>query len=95
MVSGSDSVVSIEYRISAVDYQVHDYESPLSVPDSVPGILWWIFTMPFTLVFVVTIPDCRRPGAWRRTFLLTFIMSSLWIGGLSWLLIWMAIVVGE
>jgi hypothetical protein len=78
-----------------VDYQVTPYESPLTWPESVCGRVWWVAMLPASILFFLTIPDCRRPGLWQRMFFVTFAMAFLWIGGLSYLLVWMVTVAGE
>ena len=72
-----------------------DYESPLTFPDSCGKRLFWIVMLPMTLLFLVTIPDCRRHGCWKRLFMLTFFNSILWIAGLSYLMVWMVTIVGQ
>lgn len=52
---------------------------------------WWLVTLPASLLFRVTVPDCRR---WPRMFPLTFIMAVVWIGLLSYLCAWMVTVIG-
>jgi K+-dependent Na+/Ca+ exchanger-like protein len=71
------------------------YESPLTFPDDLKGRIWWVFMLPVTLACMVTIPDCRRPGCWQKTFMLTFIMSIAWIALLSYLMVWMVCVAGD
>jgi len=50
--------------------------------------------LPATLVFIVTIPDCRRPGCWQKLWAVTFFMSVVWIAVLSYLMVWMVCLVG-
>lgn len=52
---------------------------------------WCLVTLPASLLFRVTVPDCRR---WPRMFPLTFIMAVVWIGLLSYLCAWMVTVIG-
>lgn len=52
---------------------------------------WWLLTLPASMLLRVTVPDCRR---WPRLFPLTFIMSVVWIGLLSYLCAWMVTVIG-
>ena len=72
-----------------------EYESPLTFPDSWGKRLFWIVMLPMTLMFLVTIPDCRRAGCWKRLFMLTFFNSIFWIAGLSYLMVWMVTIVGQ
>ena len=64
-----------------------DYESPLSVPESRVRKVTWFLMLPATLLYFVTIPDCRRGGVWTKLFPLTFIMSIVWLGGLSYVMV--------
>ncbi|GFU03775.1 hypothetical protein NPIL_79031 [Nephila pilipes] len=56
-------------------------------------IFLWVVMYPARLLFFITIPDSRRPK-FRKLFPLTFAMSVLWIGVLSYLAVWMVTVVG-
>uniref|UniRef100_A0A1I8IZ89 Na_Ca_ex domain-containing protein n=1 Tax=Macrostomum lignano TaxID=282301 RepID=A0A1I8IZ89_9PLAT len=55
------------------------YESPLEFPSGWLHRAYWCATLPWTLLFMATIPDCRRPGRWRQMFFLTLLNSILWI----------------
>lgn len=66
---------------------------PFEVPESFLGKVYWGVTLPMCLIFHFTIPDKRKP-LWSKCcakwFFVTFIMSIVWIGALSFFLIWMA-----
>ena len=51
--------------------------------------------IPMHALFFVTIPDCRRPGKWHKTYPITFVMSIAWIAGLSYIMVWMVTVAGK
>ena len=68
-------------------------ESRFSVPKGCFSKLVWIFTLPSIVLFYITIPDCRLKK-WRKFYLLTFTMSALWMGGLSYILVWMVSLFG-
>lgn len=53
--------------------------------------VWWLVSLPASLVLRITVPDCRR---WPRLFPLTFLMAVLWIGLLSYMCAWMVTVIG-
>ncbi|XP_018497738.1 sodium/potassium/calcium exchanger 5 [Galendromus occidentalis] len=53
----------------------------------------WLLYLPFTLVFYFTIPDCQRKDR-RKYFVLTFIISTLYISVASYLLVWMITIIG-
>ncbi|KAK3252994.1 hypothetical protein CYMTET_37735 [Cymbomonas tetramitiformis] len=46
----------------------------------------WASSLPFYAMFSVTIPNCSKP-AWQKWYPLTFAMSILWIGGLTYLMV--------
>lgn len=53
--------------------------------------VWWLVSLPASLVLRGTVPDCRR---WPRVFPLTFLMAVVWIGLLSYMCAWMVTVIG-
>jgi sodium/potassium/calcium exchanger 4 len=72
-----------------------EFESPFTLPARWFQRIIWVITLPISCVFVLTIPDCRRPGCWRKTFIITFIMSIVWIAALSYIMVWMVTIVGD
>ncbi|KAM9313044.1 sodium/potassium/calcium exchanger 5 [Gastrophryne carolinensis] len=73
------------------------YEDPPSVftmPDDDLKRIIWVLSLPIITLFYLTIPDCRRKF-WNKWFILTFIMSAVWISGLTYILVWMVTIVGE
>lgn len=72
-----------------------EYESPWQIPDTFLKRVFWVAMIPMHALFFVTIPDCRRPGRWHRTYPVTFVMSIAWIAGLSYIMVWMVTVAGK
>lgn len=70
-----------------------EIENHLKAPKGCFSKLVWMFTLPSIALFYITIPDCRLKK-WRRFYLLTFTLSALWMGGLSYILVWMVSLVG-
>ncbi|XP_022108883.1 sodium/potassium/calcium exchanger 3-like isoform X1 [Acanthaster planci] len=70
-----------------------DPKSPFEVPKGCLQTFSWCLTLPALLLFYVTIPDCRKK-AWARWYPLTFLLALVWIGGLTYLLVWMVTVIG-
>jgi len=68
-------------------------ENRLKPPKGFFSKLIWIFTLPSILLFYITIPDCRQKK-WRKFYLVTFTVSAIWMGGLSYILVWMVSLVG-
>nr|XP_034309569.1 sodium/potassium/calcium exchanger 3 isoform X2 [Crassostrea gigas] len=72
-----------------------EYESPWQIPDTFLKRIFWVAMIPMHALFFVTIPDCRRPGRWHKTYPVTFVMSIAWIAGLSYIMVWMVTVAGD
>ena len=65
----------------------------IKIPVSKLDKLTWAMTFPINAAFFITIPDIRR-RRFRSYVTLTFVMSILWIGVLTYILIWMVTVIG-
>lgn len=63
------------------------------IPDKATDKIKWFFTLPINAIFFITIPDIRR-RRFRGYVTLTFVMSILWIGFLTYVLVWMVTIVG-
>ncbi|XP_060066066.1 sodium/potassium/calcium exchanger 3-like [Ylistrum balloti] len=73
-----------------------NYESPWVIPNALVGRSFWIAMLPMKVLFYITIPDCRKPwGHWRKMYPLTFILSIVWIVGLSYVMVWMVAITGD
>ncbi|NWX37750.1 NCKX4 protein, partial [Notiomystis cincta] len=53
----------------------------------------WLLTWPLIFVLFATIPNCSKPR-WEKCFMLTFILSTLWIALFSYFMVWMVTVIG-
>ncbi|KAK2538175.1 sodium/potassium/calcium exchanger 4 isoform X2 [Columba livia] len=71
----------------------HNNLSPFSVPDGKMNKIKWILTWPLIFMLFCTIPNCSKPR-WERCFMLTFILSTLWIALFSYFMVWMVTVIG-
>ncbi|XP_074854857.1 sodium/potassium/calcium exchanger 4 [Carettochelys insculpta] len=71
----------------------HDNLSPFSAPDGKMNKVKWILTWPLLFLLFCTIPNCNNPR-WENFFMLTFILSTLWIALFSYVMVWMVTVVG-
>lgn len=65
----------------------------LSPPSSSLQKCLWIASLPILAVCYVTVPDCRRKK-WEKWFFITFLLSCIWIGVLSYVLVWMITIIG-
>ena len=68
-------------------------ERPVMLDDGRLAVISWYVTFPLRLLTVYTIPDCRTRRC-SRYFLLTFVMSVVWICFYSYILVWMITVIG-
>ncbi|XP_064456530.1 sodium/potassium/calcium exchanger 4-like [Ornithodoros turicata] len=55
---------------------------------------WWLFIWPGLFLMHFTIPDCSKVG-WKLCFPLTFLLSIVWIGCLSYISVWMVTVISK
>ncbi|XP_067132005.1 probable sodium/potassium/calcium exchanger CG1090 isoform X2 [Centruroides vittatus] len=68
-------------------------ENPFDPPKSRSRLALWIISLPLTAVCYITIPDCRK-ARWRKWYLVTFLMSCVWIAAFSYILVWMITIIG-
>lgn len=69
-------------------------DSLFSCPkNSICKLLLWVISFPLLLACYFTIPDCRKPR-WQKWYFLTFLNSCIWIGFLSYILVWMITIIG-
>ncbi|OWK55206.1 sodium/potassium/calcium exchanger 4 [Lonchura striata] len=70
-----------------------DSLTPFSVPDGIVNKIKWLLTWPLIFLLFTTIPNCSKPR-WEKFFMLTFILSTLWIALFSYFMVWMVTVIG-
>ncbi|CAF4984232.1 unnamed protein product, partial [Rotaria socialis] len=46
------------------------------------------------LLMHITIPDCRKE-VFHNYYMLTFVMSTIWVAGLAYFLVWLVVTVGS
>ncbi|XP_044292287.1 sodium/potassium/calcium exchanger 4 isoform X1 [Varanus komodoensis] len=88
---------NIENGAIHVDNQEEENEhtnlSPFSLPDGKMDKVKWILTWPLIFLLFFTIPNCSKPR-WENFFMLTFILSTLWIALFSYFMVWLVTVIG-
>uniref|UniRef100_A0A8C7ZZA7 Solute carrier family 24 member 3 n=1 Tax=Oryzias sinensis TaxID=183150 RepID=A0A8C7ZZA7_9TELE len=64
-------------------------DGPL-VPFKVPvcNKLKWLFMWPLSLLLFFTVPNCGK-RRWERWFMVSFFTATIWIAGLSYIMVWM------
>ncbi|XP_071794230.1 sodium/potassium/calcium exchanger 5-like [Asterias amurensis] len=63
-------------------------------PKSTIRFIGWFIGLPVILCTFLTVPDCRKAEPWRRCYPLTFVLSAVWLAGLSYLLYWLIVIIG-
>ncbi|KAF5910111.1 sodium/potassium/calcium exchanger 3-like [Clarias magur] len=66
---------------------------PFHCPGGMCNKVKWLSAWPLTLLLFFTVPNCASPR-WERWFMVTFITSTLWIAGFSYIMVWMVTVIG-
>ncbi|XP_073712545.1 sodium/potassium/calcium exchanger 4 isoform X1 [Misgurnus anguillicaudatus] len=79
------------------DKTTEDKESELTSPFRVPGGCMnktkWLISWPLLLILYFTIPNCAK-SRWEKYFMLSFILSTVWIAVFSYLMVWMVTIIG-
>uniref|UniRef100_A0A8C9QWS3 Solute carrier family 24 member 3 n=1 Tax=Scleropages formosus TaxID=113540 RepID=A0A8C9QWS3_SCLFO len=66
---------------------------PFQAPAGACNKFKWLVAWPICLLLFFTVPNCATPR-WERWFMVTFISSTLWIAGFSYIMVWMVTVIG-
>ncbi|KAF3687141.1 Sodium/potassium/calcium exchanger 3 [Channa argus] len=66
---------------------------PFKVPAGVCNKLKWVTMWPLSLLLFFTVPNCAK-RRWERWFMVTFFIATIWIAGLSYIMVWMVTVIG-
>ncbi|XP_060612544.2 sodium/potassium/calcium exchanger 4 isoform X2 [Anolis sagrei] len=67
--------------------------SPFSPPEGKMDKLKWILTWPLIFLLFFTVPNCSKPR-WENFFMLTFLLSTVWIAMFSYVMVWLVTVIG-
>ncbi|XP_027022182.1 sodium/potassium/calcium exchanger 4 [Tachysurus fulvidraco] len=70
-----------------------DLTSPFSIPKGCMNKTKWLVSWPLLLLLFFTIPNCSRPR-WEKYFMLSFILSTVWIAVFSYFMVWMVTIIG-
>ncbi|XP_076001322.1 sodium/potassium/calcium exchanger 3-like [Genypterus blacodes] len=66
---------------------------PFKIPAGACNKLKWLVMWPLSLLLFFTVPNCAK-RSWERWFMVTFFTATMWIAGLSYIMVWMVTVVG-
>lgn len=79
------------------DKSTEDKESELTSPFRIPGGCMnktkWLISWPLLLILFFTIPNCAK-NRWEKYFMLSFMLSTVWIAVFSYLMVWMVTIIG-
>ncbi|XP_035000593.1 sodium/potassium/calcium exchanger 4 isoform X1 [Hippoglossus stenolepis] len=67
--------------------------SPFHLPTGIGSRFKWLISWPLLLLLYLTVPNCAKPR-WERFFMLSFILSTVWIAVFSYFMVWMVTVIG-
>uniref|UniRef100_A0A8C5CF45 Solute carrier family 24 member 4b n=1 Tax=Gadus morhua TaxID=8049 RepID=A0A8C5CF45_GADMO len=65
----------------------------MSVAAGIGSKTKWLISWPLLLLLFFTIPNCAKPR-WEKFFMLSFILSTVWIAIFSYLMVWMVTIIG-
>uniref|UniRef100_A0A8C2CET0 Solute carrier family 24 member 4b n=1 Tax=Cyprinus carpio TaxID=7962 RepID=A0A8C2CET0_CYPCA len=69
------------------DKTTEEKESELTSP------IKWLISWPLLLILYFTIPNCAK-SRWEKYFMLSFILSTVWIAVFSYFMVWMVTIIG-
>ncbi|XP_070543543.1 sodium/potassium/calcium exchanger 5-like [Ptychodera flava] len=75
-------------------YKYENCRHAMSPPMGPIRYSMYILGLPLILLMFLTIPDCRQKR-WRWWFMVTFLMSTVWIAGVAYVLVWMVAIIGD
>ncbi|XP_038582912.1 sodium/potassium/calcium exchanger 4 isoform X2 [Micropterus salmoides] len=71
----------------------NDTISPFRLPRNWGSKVKWLLSWPLLLLLYLTIPNCAKPR-WEKFFMLSFILSTVWIAVFSYFMVWMVTIIG-
>lgn len=81
-------------QLESVAEEEEDEEFDFTWPaNNVRAQILFVLTVPIAICLKYTIPPCQKPG-WDNYCYLAFVVSILWIGVFSYLMVWWATIVG-
>ncbi|XP_076461771.1 putative sodium/potassium/calcium exchanger CG1090 [Babylonia areolata] len=93
---GSDETSGFSPPPKPSDHAHQEAETWHKLCERPEGCLWaglWLLALPLSAAMFLTVPDCRRPSL-RKWFLVTFLLSLVWLSAFSFLMVWMITVIG-
>ena len=91
--SFTENIPETDEETTVIDAENNNWCSQFSFPEGTVGRILWVLGLPIIVTFACTIPNPKQ-DCYRKLYPLTFIMSLVYIGLLSYLLVWMVTVIG-
>ncbi|XP_019735345.1 sodium/potassium/calcium exchanger 3-like isoform X2 [Hippocampus comes] len=66
---------------------------PFKAPAGVCNKVKWLTMLPLSVLLFFTVPNCGK-RRWEKWFMVTFFIATVWIAGLSYIMVWMVTVIG-
>ncbi|KAM6956768.1 sodium/potassium/calcium exchanger 3 [Aplochiton taeniatus] len=66
---------------------------PFQAPAGKCNKVKWLLAWPLCLLLYYTVPNCGA-ARWESWFMVSFVNSTLWIAGFSYIMVWMVTVIG-
>lgn len=79
---------------SRLHVSLSEQKSVFTMPEHDLKRILWVLSLPVIVLLFLTIPDCRR-RFWKKWYMITFLMSAVWISAFTYVLVWMVTVVGK
>ncbi|XP_037606746.1 sodium/potassium/calcium exchanger 4 isoform X2 [Sebastes umbrosus] len=67
--------------------------SPFHIPRGIGSKFKWLISWPLLLLLFLTVPNCAKPR-WEKFFMVSFILSTVWIAIFSYFMVWMVTIIG-
>lgn len=76
------------------DDEDESYVHPFQPPKGDFGtFMKWFVSWPLLFLMFITIPNCNNPK-FEKFFIVTFVMSTVWIAAFSYVMVWMVCMIG-
>lgn len=76
------------------DDEDESYVHPFQPPKGDFGtFMKWFISWPLLFLMFITIPNCNNPK-FEKFFIVTFVMSTVWIAAFSYVMVWMVCMIG-
>lgn len=73
---------------SVIAVVLYSLSPPPNVAAGVCNKMKWLLMWPLSLLLFFTVPNCGK-RRWERWFLVSFFTATIWIAGLSYIMVWM------